>query len=203
VTLKDAPLVRRSFSNRLPASVSYGQGSDPASLLLSTSYVPSGSGADIPGVSQGYGVSTVLHLYRNGEEKGRFTPQARKTIEFSSGDIVEIESVLTVPEATTFAALTVPFACGFEPLNPQLATAPKEAKPAGINSRDPSYAIYGDDAVTWYFNELPAGTYRFFFRLRASFSGTFTQPGATAENLYDTRLWGRGEGTYIRIQDEQ
>jgi uncharacterized protein YfaS (alpha-2-macroglobulin family) len=203
LNLSDAPLVKRSFPNTLPASVSYAKGSDPVSLLLSTSYLPSGSGADIPGTAQGYSVSTILHLYRDGQEKDRFVPKAGKTIEFSTGDIVETEAVITIPEGTTFVALSVPFAAGFEPLNPQLATAPKEAQPAGTDSLDASYSIYGDDAVTWYFNEIQAGTYRFFFRLRASFSGTFTQPGATGENLYDSRFLGRGEGTYIRIKDQQ
>ena len=64
----------------------------------------------------------------------------------------------------------------------------------------PSYTLYEDDRVTYYYDHLPKGTYDFYFRLRASFEGSFTHPPARAELMYDARLFGRSDGTRIVIR---
>jgi len=203
IDLSKTPLVRKRYTNRPPYAVSVVKGTEPVHLLARLSYLPLGSGAALASVSQGYGVQTVLHLYRDEVEVNRLVPKAGQTISFEVGDIVEIEGILRLSAPATFVAFSVPFAAGFEPLNPGLATAPREAPPAGTDSREADYTIYGDDAMTWYFNEIGKGEYRFFFRVRASFPGTFIQPPGTAENLYDARFFGRGEGTRILIMEKE
>ncbi len=82
------------------------------------------------------------------------------------------------------------------------AGAPREATPLGRLTAAPSYAIYGDDRVVFYYDWLPRGTYSFYFRVRASFLGSFAQPPARAELMYDSRVHGRSGGAEIRIVGE-
>jgi alpha-2-macroglobulin len=102
-------------------------------------------------------------------------------------------------EDRTFVAVSVPMAAGLEPLNPSLAGAPPEAKPSGALTLAPTYAIYGDDSVVFYYNTLPKGTYDFYYRARASFEGAFSQPPARAELMYKLDVMGRSDGTEVRI----
>ena len=57
-----------------------------------------------------------------------------------------------------------------------------------------------DDHVAFYYDTLPKGTYDFYFRTRATIAGSFVQPAARAEMMYDGTVGGlaggadRGEG---------
>ena len=82
------------------------------------------------------------------------------------------------PTERHYVAIVVPLAAGMEPLNPNLATAPPEAKPAGTLTLAPTYVAYLDDRVAFYYNTLPKGTYDFYFRTRATVAGSFIQPPA-------------------------
>jgi uncharacterized protein YfaS (alpha-2-macroglobulin family) len=101
------------------------------------------------------------------------------------------------PKNRNYVAVMVPLAAGMEPLNPNLATAPPEAKPAGNVTLTPSYVAFMDDHVAFYYNALPAGTYDFYFRTRASTSGSFIQPSAKAEMMYDAAVHGSSPGARI------
>mgnify|MGYP001764349108 CR=1 FL=1 len=80
---------------------------------------------------------------------------------------------------------------------------PREATPLGRLTAPPSYSVYGDDRVVFYYDSLPKGTYGFYFRERASFIGSFAQPPARAELMYDLGVRGRSNGTEIRISGQQ
>ena len=84
-------------------------------------------------------------------------------------------------------------------MNPELATSPKEASPAGKLTLKPTFTLYEDDQVTFYYESLPKGSYDFFFRVRASFAGSYTHPPARAELMYDSSVKGRSSGTRIEI----
>ena len=84
-----------------------------------------------------------------------------------------------------------------------LATAPPEATPAGSLTLKPDYAIYADDAVTFYYDELPRGTYDFYFRLRSSVEGSFSHPPAKAELMYQLGVSGNSDGTRIKINPRE
>jgi hypothetical protein len=94
----------------------------------------------------------------------------------------------------------VPLAAGLEPLNPRLATAPPEAAPAGSLTRQPTYAAYLDDQVAFYYDSLPAGSYDFYFRTRATVPGSFVQPPAKAEMMYDGATRGSGAGARVTVE---
>jgi hypothetical protein len=117
------------------------------------------------------------------------------------GQVVEEHVQVVNPKARNYVAVVVPLAAGMEPLNPRLSTAPPEAAPSGRTTRDPSYVAFMDDHVAFYYDSLPAGTYDFYFRTRASTSGSFIQPPAKAEMMYDPAVWGSTPGAKIEISE--
>jgi len=116
------------------------------------------------------------------------------------GTIVEDHIRVINSKHRYYVAIKAPFAAGFEPMNPNLATSPKEAKPEGIFTRKPDYSIYADDSVTFYFDSLPKGTYDFYFRLKSSIEGSFTHPAAKAEMMYKLNVCGNSDGLKIIVR---
>lgn len=124
---------------------------------------------------------------------------AGSKLELSVGDVVEVHAGLTSPEARSQVALIVPFAAGFEPLNPELANAPAEARPSEQDTLRPSHVERLDHEVRYYFDRLPAGFASFHFRLRATHEGSFVQPSPWAEAMYRDEIRGRGAGQRVVI----
>ena len=111
------------------------------------------------------------------------------------GDVVEEHVQVVNPKERHYVAVVVPLAAGMEPLNPDLATAPPEAQPAGPLTLAPTYV--GLPATTrsrFYYDTLPEGTYDFYFRTRATIAGRFIQPPAQAEMMYDGAVGGSSHG---------
>ena len=103
------------------------------------------------------------------------------------------------PLERNYVAIVVPLAAGMEPLNPHLATAPPEAKPSKPITLEPSYVSYRDDHVAFYYDTLPKGTFDYYFRTRATTPGTFIQPPALAEMMYDATVRGHSPGAKITV----
>ncbi len=59
---------------------------------------------------------------------------------------------------------------------------------------------YLDDSVAFYYNTLPAGTYDFSFRTRATTAGRFIQPSARAEMMYDGAVVGTSPGAVVNVE---
>jgi len=168
---------------------------------FSVDYVPETSGDLLRSKSSGFAVEReLLSIGESGNIEDRRSAKAQKSLIYYMDSVVEEHIRVRNPENRNFVAVRVPFASGFEPLNPELATAPKEAEPQGRLTLKPSYTLYEDDRVTFYYDRLPKGTYDFYFRLRAGFEGSFTHPPARAELMYDARLFSRSDGTRIVIR---
>ena len=88
----------------------------------------------------------------------------------------------------------LPLAAGFEPLNPNIATAPAEAQPSTAPTLAPTWVSFGDDRVFYAYDSLPKGNYRFAFRVRAQTAGAFTQPPALVEAMYKKGLRATSAG---------
>lgn len=123
-----------------------------------------------------------------------------QTLAFSVGTVVEDHVQVVNPKNRNYVAVVVPLAAGLEPLNPRLATAPPEAKPKGALTLAPTYVAFLDDQVAFYYDTLPAGTYDFHFRARATTEGTFTQPAAKTEMMYDGAVVGSAVGARVKIE---
>ena len=59
---------------------------------------------------------------------------------------------------------------------------------------------FRDDSVAFYYDTLPAGSFDFAFRSRATVAGRFVQPSARAEMMYDGAVWGRSPGARIVVE---
>ncbi len=168
------------------------------------SYLPAAPGSQAAPRRDGFVVTRELLVYRLEAATG--TPPERLALEtpgsrisLTVGEVVEEHVQVVNPANRNFIAVVVPLAAGMEPLNPRLETAPPEAKPAGTLTLTPTYAAYLDDQVAFYFNELPKGTYDFYFRTRAQVQGDFIQPPAKAEMMYDGSQIGTSAGATVSV----
>jgi hypothetical protein len=174
----------------------------PVHLLMLTDYQPMIRGSLVRAENAGFAVDReLITISRSGSPSGKIRAMAGTPVAIGRDAVVE-EHVTVVNFAdNAFVAITVPISAGFEPLNPNLAGAPKEATPLGALTLQPSYSEYLDDRVVFYYDWLPKGTYSFYFRVRASFTGSFSEPPARAELMYELPVHGRTDGTEIRIID--
>ncbi len=172
----------------------------PVLVRVETTYLPSGDGAQEAAKANGFVVSReILRVRGDGPaERSPLTAPGTKHA-FRVGDVVEDHVRVVNPKDRHFVAVVVPLAAGMEPLNPRLATAPPEAKPEGTLTLEPSYVAYLDDQVAFYYDTLPKGTYDFSFRTRAQIEGSYVQPAARAEMMYDAAVEGTSPGARIEV----
>ncbi len=178
--------------------------SDGLFARLSLTYTPKALGDHVAARSDGFLVRReLIRIHADGSAPSReWIDKEGHSLVFAPGDLVEEHIQVINPEDRTFVAVVAPFAAGMEPMNPNLATAPQEAKPSGRMTREASYAMYLDSEVRFYFENLPKGTYDFYFRLRASTVGTYTHPAAHAEMMYQPLKCGNSPGTRIEVKGE-
>ncbi len=194
----DSPTFYYVTGNHVPLKVtrSAGDGAKPIYARFRTSYLPSAGGESVAAESDGFVVRREIIRVPAGN-----TPPSREWIEkegqtfkFQSGDVVEEHAQVINPEKRHFVVVVVPFAAGMEPLNPSLATAPKEAQPSGSLTLEPSYVQYLDDEARFYYETLPQGTFDFYFRVRAVTAGSFVHPPAHASMMYRESVRGNSPG---------
>ncbi len=171
---------------------------------LTLDYMPAASGDQVRARNEGFAVERQIQIIRGADEPSVVhTVKAGESLELELGAIVEEHIRLVNPEGRHYIAVAAPFAAGFEPMNPNLATSPKAAKPTGTMTQNPAYAQYQDDQVIFYYDVLPKGTYDFYFRLKANIAGSFVHPPATAEMMYQETVRGRSDGTRIIVKPDQ
>ncbi len=168
---------------------------------VETTFVPKADGSRVAPAAAGFVVTRELLRQRGADEPPEKVAlaEAGTSVALSVGDVVEDHVQVVNPADCFYVAVVVPLAAGMEPLNPNLATAPAEAKPAGSLTLTPTYVAYLDDSVAFYYNSLPKGTYDFYFRTRATIPGSFIQPPAQAELMYDGAVRGNGAGARIEV----
>ncbi len=176
--------------------------SKPLIVRAETSYLPQALGSQAPAAASGFVVTREQLRQRATDEPADkiILSKPGTIIQMKVGDVVEEHVEITANAAHNHVAIVIPLAAGLEPLNPKLATAPPEAQPSGSLSREPSYVAYLDDQVTFYYDELPKGTFHFYFRTRATTPGQFTQPQARAELMYDAAVHGESNGAMVEVK---
>ena len=181
-----------------------GPTDNPPYARLTLDYVPAASGDQVAGRNEGFVVERRIQIVQAEDEPPIVRlVKAGEVLELDIGTIVEEHIRVVNPERRHYVAVAAPFAAGFEPMNPNLATASKAAKPAGTMTRAPAYAQYKDDEVIFYYDTLPKGTYDFYFRLKTSIAGSFVHPPAKAEMMYRETVRGRSDGTRIIVTPNQ
>jgi uncharacterized protein YfaS (alpha-2-macroglobulin family) len=194
----DRPL-QRWTSDRAVAVRLENHGGLAITALSDTSYVPAEPGSAATPVERGLVLSRQLFRVAAQGPMQRLEANAGGAIRLAVGEVVEETAELVNPEGRTHIALRLPLAAGFEPLNPNIATAPAEATPSAPPSLPPSFVSFGDDEVRYFWDQLPAGTYQVHFRMRALVPGTFTSPPGEAETMYRNDVYGASAGTQIII----
>jgi alpha-2-macroglobulin len=179
-----------------------GPAASPVAVRYESSYIPQADGSQAPARNNGFVVTRELLKLGKPEEPFVKIPISAPgtTQTFTVGQVIEDHVQVVNPKNRNYVAVVVPLAAGMEPLNPNLATAPPEAKSSGKLTLSPSYVAFMDDYVAFYYDSLPAGTYDFYFRTRASTSGSFIQPSAKAEMMYDSAVWASSPGARINIE---
>jgi alpha-2-macroglobulin len=162
---------------------------------------PVAAPAEQPAESAGFAVQRRWSVLIQDDRTGRQVSleSAGEDIEIPEGAVVEEHIRIVNPEDRHYVVVHGPLAAGMEPLNPHLAISPPEAVPAGQNTRQPDYMEIRDHYVAYYYNTFPRGTYDFYFRTKAAFSGRFTQPGAYARMMYNLEQTGASPGVYVNI----
>jgi alpha-2-macroglobulin len=178
------------------------QSAAPMIVRYDSYYLPQADGSQAVARSNGFVITReLLRMGKPGEPPVKLAiASPGGTHAFSVGQVVEEHIQVVNPKNRNYVAVMVPLAAGMEPLNPRLATAPPEAAPAGKLTQTPSYTAFMDDYVAFFYDSLPAGTYDFYFRTRASTSGSFIQPPAKAEMMYDSAVVGNTPGARINIE---
>ncbi len=171
-----------------------------ASVQIRTSYVPLGRGDEVKSESKGFVVEKELLQIAddNSVSLRQWIKQTGRKLELKLGEILEQHIQVVNPQKRYYAVVVCPLAAGTEPMNPQLRTSGPEARPTGTITLAPTYVQYLDSEVRYYYNELPKGTYDFYFRVRAMTQGSFVEPGAFAELMYEE--WVRGNSPGLRIE---
>ncbi|MCD4654230.1 hypothetical protein K8T06_09870 [bacterium] len=170
-------------------------------VQIETRGYPVLSSALLPGESRGFAVNRIWRLVDETGHAGKKLDlnEAGKTISIDLGVIVEEHIQVINAEDRNYVVVKIPLAAGMEPLNPNLAISPPEATSDGILTKSPDYMELRDDYAAYYYNDLPRGSYDFYFRTRVSFSGSFSQPGAWATMMYNMEETGASPGATITI----
>lgn len=192
------PLFSARTAREGPIRVS-SQGRAETAVLVDSRYVPAAPGAAAAPEQHGLVLRRTLYRVPASGPMERLEPAPDGTIRIAQGEVIEELDELVNPEPRAHVAITLPLPAGFEPLNPNIATAPAEAAPSAGATREPSYAAFADDAVTFVYLELPAGNHALRFRARAQAQGSFTQPPAQAEAMYQPGVSGATGGQRIVI----
>jgi alpha-2-macroglobulin len=175
-------------------------GTRPVLALQQVRYVPAAPGWQATPAQHGLVLTrSLLRVPAGAAPMVALTPESDGAMHLANGDAVEETAELVNPEPRTMVAVVLPIAAGLEPLNPNLATAPAEATPSAAPTLSPTYTAFGDDQVLYVYEALPAGTYQFRFRARATTIGSFTEPPGTAEMMYREDVNGTSAGSRLVI----
>ncbi len=174
-------------------------GADVA-VRVDTRYLPAGDGSKVVATANGFVVSRSLERVRADGPGDKVDVGEGTRLTLARGEVVEDRVQVVVPEDRTYVAVEIPLAAGLEALNPRLATAPPEATPRTRRTRAPTFADWRDDAVVFYWETLPKGTYDLAIRARATVTGDFVLPAARAERLYDASVVGWSNGARVVVE---
>ncbi len=171
---------------------------------LAQSYLPQALGSAAEAAQRGFVVKRELIRVSKTEAPSAkiWIDKSNTSHTFAVGDILEEHIQVVNSSDRYFVAVAAPVAAGFEPLNPNLAISSSEAIPSGQTSNKGDYQAYLDDRVVFYFDAMPAGTYDFYFRLRATTAGEFTHPPAEAEMMYDQKVRGNSPGAKVIVTEK-
>jgi uncharacterized protein YfaS (alpha-2-macroglobulin family) len=172
-------------------------------VRFSQQYLPQASGSRQAATQRGFVVKReLIHVVKGTPAVKTPLDSAGMKISLNVGDIIEEHIQVQNPQAHHFAAVACPLAAGFEPLNPNLETAGEDARPSNATTNPGDYQAFLDDKVIYFFRDMPEGVFDFYYRVRATTPGEYTQPPALAELMYEQAVAGASNGARIVIKAE-
>ena len=193
------PLVQATTHSPGPITINANGPKDALALLTDTTYLPAAPGYAAKAAPHGFVLGRQWFRVPATGPMQRLEAAPDGSLHLTVGDVVEEVDELVNPQARTNIAMRLPLPAGMEPLNPNLATSPAAAAPSAAPTLPPDYAAYDDDQVLVVYQTLPAGTYVFRTRMRATVDGIFTQPPAQADAMYVMGVTGTSPGARIVI----
>lgn len=115
------------------------------------------------------------------------------------GQLLRVRLTLRVDAPTPQVALVDRLPAGFEPVDTSLATEQRRFED-GRRSWHWTWRELHDDRVSYFANDLPAGTHEAEYLVRASRPGEFTRPAPTAEAMYDDDIRGSGRAEHVVVR---
>ncbi|MEN9306607.1 MAG: hypothetical protein RL173_539 [Fibrobacterota bacterium] len=194
--------VSRTWSDAAKADVRVDKnGKTPLFARYTERYLPQAPGSQADAEQKGFVVKREL-VFIDRAKGDRRVPLDKSGTEqvLQVGDIVEEHIRIENPKNRAFVAVSAPFAAGLEYMNPRLETSGSDAAPTGKTTNSGTYQSFQDDKIDFFFENLPAGTYDFYFRLRATVEGEFSHPSARAEMMYEMGTYGTSPGAKIVVQ---
>ncbi len=193
----NAPVARRESVEPFTLT---NRGAATVVALVDSEWAPAESGARAAPVSEGFALQRTLQRVVSNAPPETLVAGADGAVRAKVGDVIEEIVELVNPEDRTHVAISLPLASGLEPLNPNIATAPPEARPSFGPTLAPSWVSFADDHVFYAYERLPKGNYRFAFRTRALTPGDYTAPPGLAETMYRKGVQGLSAGKRLVVE---
>ena len=199
---------QKSLKNSAAGKVYFGQNKAKVTGMYANMverYMPKSLGAFSEAAQNGFMVKRQhIKVKQSSTDKSPvkkyWIDKAGMEFKVKLGEIVEERIQVVNPKKSDFVAISIPLAAGFEYLNPELKTAASEFKPTGKNTIKADFQYILDDQLVYYFDRLAEGTYDFYFRVRSTVEGSFSQPSAQAEMMYKMKVNGKSNGALIVVE---
>jgi uncharacterized protein YfaS (alpha-2-macroglobulin family) len=149
------------------------------------------------------GITVSRRYYRPENTKASITQAGQ-------GEVFVAQLTVVVPNDLHNVLITDPLPAGLEVIDPALKTSPIAQQPEELNFSRIDTEGWGwwyfthselrDEKVVLSTNYLPAGTYVYTYRVRASTRGTYQVIPPTASEFYFPDVYGRGAGSLFTVQ---
>ncbi|TNE44141.1 MAG: hypothetical protein EP343_30785 [Deltaproteobacteria bacterium] len=174
---------------------------EPIWVRMRLSYLPKVRGSEVKSLNRGLAlVRSTTVVGKTKEDNRYFEVKAGTNRKVPFGAVLEESVRIVNGQGHAHVAVEVPLPAGVEVMNPNLMTASSQSKTSQQNTIRPTHTEFLDDRVRYFFNYLPSGDHRLYFRVRATTSGQFTYPPAHAELMYRPSVMGRSAGYPLTVQ---
>jgi uncharacterized protein YfaS (alpha-2-macroglobulin family) len=152
----------------------------------------------------------VARGYQGADHASDVTRDSNGVWHIKAGARVRVTVTMVSRSAQSHVALTDPLPAGLEPLNPELATTPKDlaGKNASGGDADPfswmptwyDHQDLRDDRAEAFASWLQGGVYTYSYLALATTPGTFIAPPSTAQQVYAPETFGRSSTDRVVVR---
>jgi uncharacterized protein YfaS (alpha-2-macroglobulin family) len=172
----------------------------PLWMRVRFSYIPQTPGAKSDPINKGFSLIRNTTVFNAKNQPTFFEIKANTQQTVQQGHLLEEEIRVLSDRYHYHVAIEIPLAAGLEIMNPNLRTTADAAKTSQPHSITPTHTEYRSDRVRFFFETLPPGQHKLFFRTRATTQGSFTYPPANVELMYQPHTLGRSPGYTLSIK---